>query len=247
MSPAPSQFWPQPACGIAIQPIVDLSASHRIRCGELLVRPTHPNKTVPEVLNDLERTGQMTDFTLGLLKWASASTRRLSVNVPPAVLCDEQFIEAVIELAATAQNLPFVEVIEDPVADEAALADQLVLLRRHGYRIAFDDYADTPAHRARLESAPWSRVKIDRSLLGDRTALTKAARRCGAVTSDVVVEGVETQLDLNAVESLGSVGLVQGFFVGRPELVIDLSMHTPYFTHHYSTAAPIALECSSPI
>lgn len=225
MSPAPSQFWLQPACGIAIQPIVDLSASRRIRSGELLVRPTHPDRTVAGVLGDLERTGQMTDFTLGLLKWASASTRRLSVNVPPDVLCDDAFIEALIEMAPTARNLPFVEVIENPVAQEAELADRLTLLREHGYRIAFDDYADTPAHRSRLESAPWSRVKIDRSLLGDRTALTRAARRCSAVTSDIVVEGVETQLDLHAVESLGTVGLVQGFFVGRPELVIDLSMH----------------------
>lgn len=225
-APAP-HFWRQPACGIAIQPIVDLGASLRIRCGELLVRPGSPGQTVPGVLGELERSGQMAGFTLQLLDWASTSTRRLSVNVPPGMLCDEGFVDDVVAMAGSSMNLPFVEVIEDPVPNEFRLAEHLSLLRSKGFRIAFDDYADTEAHRRRLDLVPWSRVKIDRSLLhGERTALARATRRCSTVTSDIVVEGIETDHDIAVVESLGSVTLGQGFLIGPPEHVIDLSMHS---------------------
>lgn len=216
-------FWASPQCDLAMQPIVALTASFPIRCAEVLVRPRVNGVSVPGVLDELNQSGQMEHFTLALIDWAANSVRRLSVNVPPDILCRGSFVQELELLASRHAHLPFIEVIEDPVDDEAALISNLFRLRALGFRIAFDDYADTDAHRARLGAIPWNRVKLDRSLLKDRQALTKAVRRCSAVTTELAIEGVESHTDLETITAIGDIPLAQGYLFGRPEVVIDIS------------------------
>jgi len=130
-----------------------------------------------------------------------------------------------------------VEITESSVLNPDSVFKTLQALRQAGVRIALDDFGTGFSSLAHLRTLPIDAVKIDRSFVNDlvadpRThAMTKSLlEMCGALGLQVILEGIETTEQANAVEGLGG-ALAQGYLYHRPmpaedlcDLLLDRSM-----------------------
>jgi len=121
------------------------------------------------------------------------------------------------------------ELSEGDLLDAAEVGEALERLRAAGMRVAMDDFGTGYSSLVRLGKLPIDVVKLDRefvSALGtgdfrDYSVLAAAVKFVGAVGLDVVVEGVERQVELDAVVALGC-RYAQGFMLRRPAPVDEI-------------------------
>ncbi|MCB1972794.1 MAG: EAL domain-containing protein, partial [Geminicoccaceae bacterium] len=98
----------------------------------------------------------------------------------------------------------------------------LVELRQHGVRIALDDFGTGFSSLSHVQQLPVDRIKIDRTFTHKLTS-DKATRDivrtivdlCRNLDLKCVVEGVETQEQLDLLKAMGC-SLIQGFLFSRP-------------------------------
>ncbi|MFZ4432162.1 MAG: putative bifunctional diguanylate cyclase/phosphodiesterase [Microthrixaceae bacterium] len=115
------------------------------------------------------------------------------------------------------------ELSEGDLLDAAEVGEVLAGLRAVGMRIAMDDFGTGYSSLVRLGKLPIDVVKLDRAFVSslgtgdfrDYSVLAAAVKFVGAVGLDVVVEGIERQVELDAVVSLGC-RYAQGFLLRRP-------------------------------
>jgi EAL domain-containing protein (putative c-di-GMP-specific phosphodiesterase class I) len=147
----------------------------------------------------------------------------LFVNAEPATLREPCPADLRPVLDAAAERLTVVvEMTERSVAeDPAALMAAVDALRRAGAGIALDDVGAAPQSLALLSLVRPDVVKLDLSLVHERTGAAGAlvvnavrdyAERSGAV---VLAEGIETQEHARRAYVLGAT-LGQGWLFGRP-------------------------------
>jgi EAL domain-containing protein (putative c-di-GMP-specific phosphodiesterase class I) len=100
--------------------------------------------------------------------------------------------------------------------------DVLTQLRAAGVRISLDDFGTGYSSLSYLHNFPLQKVKIDRSFLegigNDRplTLLRGVARLSADLGMSVVVEGVETNEQLELISADGAVTEVQGYVFSPP-------------------------------
>jgi diguanylate cyclase (GGDEF)-like protein len=238
---------------LALQPIIDVS-SGALRGWEVLLRWEHPTLgnvspavfiPVAESSGLIEAVG---DFVLEAafryLVEAPLSADPderdgyLSVNVSPLQLKRAGFargIESMLEARGITPSRVCIEVTEGVFTDAAAVA-VIGEIRRLGVLVAVDDFGIGYSSLSTLQRLPADIVKLDRSFLPDQAATAASdGAFLGAVVLlahtaglKVVIEGVETQMQLDAV-LLAGVDAIQGFFLARP----------------MSSEAAIALACQS--
>jgi EAL domain-containing protein (putative c-di-GMP-specific phosphodiesterase class I) len=98
----------------------------------------------------------------------------------------------------------------------------LAQLRELGVRISLDDFGTGYSSLSYLHNFPLQKVKIDRSFLEgidtDRplTLLRGVARLSADLGMSVVVEGIETNEQLELVNADGTVSEAQGYLFSRP-------------------------------
>jgi EAL domain-containing protein (putative c-di-GMP-specific phosphodiesterase class I) len=161
-------------------------------------------------------------------QWADRGQRalRVAVNVSSRQLRERNFAPFVAAaLADTGLDPSLLEieitegaVMEDGVASLAVLAD----LRSLGVRIALDDFGTGYSSLSYLTRLPIDALKIDRSFIQGASGPGDSAKVTAAIISlskslgiDVVIEGVESEEQLRAVNGAGSVE-VQGYLFARP-------------------------------
>jgi len=131
-------------------------------------------------------------------------------------------VEAAIKRGASPHGLDL-EITESLLMEEvAANIEKLEALRELGVSVSIDDFGTGYSSLAYLAKLPVQSLKIDRSFVSrltadgrDRTivgAVVQLARSLGLAT---VAEGVETEVQLDAVRSLGCT-MVQGYLFVRP-------------------------------
>jgi EAL domain-containing protein (putative c-di-GMP-specific phosphodiesterase class I) len=135
-------------------------------------------------------------------------------------------------LAAT--NLPphrlEIEITESTLlADTKRTRADLHQLAELGVTISLDDFGTAYSSLSYLHSFPLQKVKIDQSFLRDldederRITLLRGMTRLSAQLGlRVVVEGVETQEQLELLAAEDSVDEVQGYLLARPMPAADL-------------------------
>jgi EAL domain-containing protein (putative c-di-GMP-specific phosphodiesterase class I) len=151
---------------------------------------------------------------------------KVAVNLSPLQFHQRNVIDD-IRYALQVTGLP-AERLEIEITESSLMRntqwtrDSLEALRKEGVSISLDDFGTGYSSLSYLHNFPLQKVKIDRSFLeGIRedkplTLLRGVARLSADLGMHVVVEGIETNEQLEIVAADGTVTEAQGYLFGRP-------------------------------
>jgi diguanylate cyclase (GGDEF)-like protein len=216
------------------QPLVNLK-SGRISTCEALLRWNHPVRgTVSpiDIIPVAEDMGLIVDLGRWILRkacmecmtWPEAVS--VAVNFSPQQFHQRDVLSEV-RYALEVSGLPAyrleIEITESSLLHNTQVThDVLSQLRALGVRISLDDFGTGYSSLSYLHNFPLQKVKIDRSFLegidSDRplTLLRGVARLSADLGMSVVVEGIETNEQLELISADGTVTEAQGYLFSRP-------------------------------
>ena len=219
---------------LVYQPVVDL-ALHRTVSVEALLRWRHPvygAVSPAEFIPLAEESSLITEIGRWVLLEATRTIAALphadlgvAVNVSARHVRSGELVDDVLA-ALEGSGLPasrlILEITESVLLDDEHVLADLQLLRRLGVRIAVDDFGTGWSSLAYLVGLPIDVLKMDRQFLADvekdpqRRALCASVLHLGnSLDLAVVVEGVETQAELQLRRDMGH-RFIQGFLMSRP-------------------------------
>lgn len=113
------------------------------------------------------------------------------------------------------------EVVELNAENETNLAEAMRRLNDNNFNIAVDDFGVNASNRERAEKLRPHIIKMDRSLLlsymdDDKFPLLSGIQIAQKLGSKVVVEGIETKEQLDAMRAI-NIDMYQGYFLAMPE------------------------------
>ncbi len=216
------------------QPLVNLK-SGRISTCEALLRWNHPVRgTVSpiDIIPVAEDMGLIVDLGRWILRKACMECMQWPEAVSVAVnFSPQQFhqrdvmneIRYALEVSGLPANRLEIEITESSLLRNTQLThDVLSQLHALGVRISLDDFGTGYSSLSYLHNFPMQKVKIDRSFLEgidtDRplTLLRGVARLSADLGMSVVVEGIETNEQLELINAEGTVSEAQGYLFSRP-------------------------------
>ena len=216
------------------QPLVNLK-SGRIGTCEALLRWNHPVRgTVSpiDIVPVAEDMGLIVDLGRWILRKACMECMKWPEGVSVAVnFSPQQFhqrdVLSEVRYALEVSGLPAhrleIEITESSLLRNTQLThDVLSQLHMIGVRISLDDFGTGYSSLSYLHNFPLQKVKIDRSFLegidSDRplTLLRGVARLSADLGMSVVVEGIETNEQLELISADGTVTEAQGYLFSRP-------------------------------
>jgi diguanylate cyclase (GGDEF)-like protein len=216
------------------QPLVNLKTGKISAC-EALLRWNHPVRgtVLPiDIIPVAEDMGLIVDLGRWILRNACVECMKWPETVSVAVnLSPSQFhqrdILGEVRYALEVSGLPAhrleIEITESSLLRNTQLThDLLSQLHSLGVRISLDDFGTGYSSLSYLHNFPMQKVKIDRSFLEgietDRplTLLRGVARLSADLGMSVVVEGIETNEQLELISADGAVSEAQGYLFSRP-------------------------------
>lgn len=216
------------------QPLVNLKSGKISTC-EALLRWNHPVRgTVSpvDIIPVAEDMGLIVDLGRWILRRACMECMKWPEGVSVAVnFSPQQFhqrdVLSEIRYALEVSGLPAhrleIEITESSLLRNTQLThDILSQLHALGVRISLDDFGTGYSSLSYLHNFPMQKVKIDRSFLEgidtDRplTLLRGVARLSADLGMSVVVEGIETNEQLELISADGTVTEAQGYLFSRP-------------------------------
>jgi predicted signal transduction protein with EAL and GGDEF domain len=216
------------------QPLVNLK-SGRIATCEALLRWNHPVRgTVSpiDIIPVAEDMGLIVDLGRWILrkacmecmKWPEAVS--VAVNFSPQQFHQRDVLSEVryaLEVSGLPAHRLEIEITESSLLrNTQSTHDVLSQLHTIGVRISLDDFGTGYSSLSYLHNFPLQKVKIDRSFLegidSDRplTLLRGVARLSADLGMSVVVEGIETNEQLELISADGTVTEAQGYLFSRP-------------------------------
>jgi diguanylate cyclase (GGDEF)-like protein len=216
------------------QPLVNLK-SGRISTCEALLRWNHPVRgTVSpiDIIPVAEDMGLIVDLGRWILrkacmecmKWPEAVS--VAVNFSPQQFHQRDVLSEVryaLEVSGLPAHRLEIEITESSLLrNTQATHDVLSQLSAIGVGISLDDFGTGYSSLSYLHNFPLQKVKIDRSFLegidADRplTLLRGVARLSADLGMKVVVEGIETNEQLELISADGTVTEAQGYLFSRP-------------------------------
>ncbi len=221
------EVWYQPIVSLAEGKVVELEA---------LARWRHPSRGLitPDFFIPIAEESNMIvaldrwvlDEALGGLSRMRAIEPNLSVSVNVSI---RNFLQPdltdVITAALKDKGLPpqalSVELTETDIArNEATLVGEIRQLTDLGVRCLMDDFGSGYSSLGRLDLLPVHTLKMDRAFIrrineGDRRIVEAVINMAHALEKKVVAEGIETELQVEVLQSLGC-DLFQGYLFARP-------------------------------
>jgi EAL domain-containing protein (putative c-di-GMP-specific phosphodiesterase class I) len=224
------------------QPIIDIELK-QVYSLEALARWEHSQLGCisPSVFIPLaEEAGLMVPLGDWVMRRACADARnlfkakfhRISVNASVSQILDSRFmyyLYTAIETAGIEPAIVELELTETVFAEDIDRVCKLLTdVRQLGVSVAIDDFGAGYSSLAYLSRLPVDVLKIDRTFVQDfdrgGEAIISAALSVARTRNiKVIVEGIETAVDLEKVRALG-ITTMQGFFFARPmpaESLID--------------------------
>jgi diguanylate cyclase (GGDEF)-like protein len=216
------------------QPLVNLKSGKISTC-EALLRWNHPVRgTVSpvDIVPVAEDMGLIVDLgrwilrraCLECMKWPEAVS--VAVNFSPQQFHQRDVLSEVryaLEVSGLPPHRLEIEITESSLLRNTQLThDVLSQLHAIGVRISLDDFGTGYSSLSYLHNFPLQKVKIDRSFLegidSDRplTLLRGVARLSADLGMSVVVEGIETNEQLELISVDGTVSEAQGYLFSRP-------------------------------
>ncbi|HVX79423.1 MAG TPA: EAL domain-containing protein [Bradyrhizobium sp.] len=216
------------------QPLVNLKTGRIATC-EALLRWNHPLRgTVSpiDIVPVAEDMGLIIDLGRWILRKACMECMKWPNDVSVAVnFSPQQFhqrdVMSEVRYALEVSGLPAdrleIEITESSLLRNTQLThDVLSQLSAIGVRISLDDFGTGYSSLSYLHNFPLQKVKIDRSFLEgidtDRplTLLRGVARLSADLGMSVVVEGIETNDQLELISADGTITEAQGYLFSRP-------------------------------
>jgi diguanylate cyclase (GGDEF)-like protein len=216
------------------QPLVNLK-SGRISSCEALLRWAHAVRGAVspiDIIPVAEDIGLIVDLGRWILRKACMECMKWPEGVSVAVnFSPQQFhqrdVLSEVRYALEVSGLPAhrleIEITESSLLRNTQLThDVLSQLRAIGVRISLDDFGTGYSSLSYLHNFPLQKVKIDRSFLEDiesdrpLTLLRGVARLSADLGMSVVVEGIETNQQLELISADGTVTEAQGYLFSRP-------------------------------
>ncbi|ODS64562.1 MAG: hypothetical protein ABS41_02405 [Arenimonas sp. SCN 70-307] len=222
---------------LGLQPLLDV-ARNRVAGYEALVRWNHPERgpiSPAEFVALAEETSLIVpvgEYVMDAACEAVAAFVRagrgapfVAVNVSGRQLAHPGLVERIVA-RADAARLPRgslkLEITESQALDYELVREVIALCHGHGIKVALDDFGTGYSHLAHLHRLDFDVLKIDqafsRQMLADPRAMSvvEAIVQLGrALSAEIVVEGVETTAQLEALRRLGC-HYAQGYLIGRP-------------------------------
>jgi len=152
---------------------------------------------------------------------------KVFVNISPQGFCQQSVrfgeVLALIKNVGLSPERVVIELTENqPTTDFRAMRDSLLTYRRAGFEIALDDLGEGFASLRLWSELKPDYVKIDMHFVQGinldplKLQFLKAIQQVAqSEGSQVIAEGIETQVELRIVRDLG-ISLGQGYFIARP-------------------------------
>lgn len=144
-------------------------------------------------------------------------------NLAAAVHDIRQTVTRLDKMGFSARHL-VCEIIETPAVNTGTLRGIVKELRRHGIRIAVDDYGCAHSNIERVETLSPDIVKIDGEWFRQLVSFPASASLVASIVDNirdrgmlVLTEGIETAEQLQAAIDAG-VNYVQGFLLAEPQV-----------------------------
>ncbi len=212
---------------LAFQPIVDVGRREPLGY-EALMRSSEP--TLPDpgaVLEAARLLGRSVELgrvvrRLAADTLAAQPAVTLFVNMNPADLEDAELLSGASPLCAHASRV-VLEVTERESLDRVRdVPTKVRSLRSHGFRLAVDDLGAGYSGLTSLAVLEPEFVKLDMVLVRNihehqakQRLVRSMTQLCDEMDIGIIAEGVETQAERIAIESLGC-KLLQGYLFARP-------------------------------
>ncbi|HIJ86880.1 MAG TPA: EAL domain-containing protein [Desulfuromonadales bacterium] len=212
---------------------------------EALIRWNHPKKGLMSpyaFINLAEEAGLISAITnwvldtacrqLSLWRTAGFNSLRMSVNVSPQEFVLENFVERILPYVTRYNLVPDsleIEITENILLQDAPdIIAKMKKLRRHGIRIAIDDFGTCYSSLNYLRLFPANTIKIDQSFVRDLFNEHSASPIIQAIIGiangyglHLLAEGVETAEQAKALKDIGCYEM-QGFFFSKPLRVEEM-------------------------
>jgi diguanylate cyclase (GGDEF)-like protein len=235
------------------QPVIDIKQGC-VRKLEALARWQHPTLgpiSPGQFINLAEESGDMPRLGQWILRRACREARqlvgrccaRVAVNVSMQQLLHDNFLAQLGETLQLAQLHPQeleLELTESVFSHDADRVLALVTeLHKLGITVAIDDFGSGYSSLAYLQRFPADTIKVDRSFAstlgqGGETIIAAALSIGRSFGMEVVIEGVETEMQRRQLTALGAT-LFQGYLYGKP---MPLAEVDPWFLSSAFAAAP---------
>jgi diguanylate cyclase len=229
---------------LRLQPLLELS-TNRIAGYEALVRWTHPERgpiSPAEFIALAEETSLIVpvgEYVLDAAIVALTTMREhgtdplpyIAINVSARQLAEAGLIERILE-RTRAVGLPpgkiKVEITESQALDYKLVNAVIAHCHRESIEVALDDFGTGFSNLGHLHELPFDTVKVDqafaRNMMKDPRAMALVEaimQMIHALGADAVVEGIETQAQLDVLRRLGC-RYAQGYLIGRPQPLADV-------------------------
>jgi diguanylate cyclase (GGDEF)-like protein len=212
------------------QPINSAATREIVGC-EALARWRHPSRgyiSPAEFIPIAEELGLMDELGRTILQRACEACASwperffVAVNLSPLQVRGGRIantIKEALDSSGLCSSRLEVEITESTLLHDLPSTRQILRsIKGMGVRIALDDFGTGYSSLSYLHTFPLDKIKIDRSFTmaigSDHRAsivIASVAGMCKMLGMDVLVEGIETELQMQFVDGLGSVSEVQGF------------------------------------
>lgn len=194
-----------------------------------------PNKFIPLA----ETSGMILDLGYNILRKVCLFQRILkklgyeitiAVNISVAQLIDEDFVanlqQIINQYGISKKNIEL-EITESiSLENQKGIALKIEKLKEIGFKIVMDDFGTGYASMTYLKRDIYHKIKVDRYFIKDigigktetekeQALLTSIIKLIQSLNMPVLVEGVETDEQLNLLEDLGC-DYIQGFLYSKP-------------------------------
>ncbi len=226
---------------VALQPFISMENGY-VAGFEALARWPQPDGTAisPGVFIPLaEESGLMPLLGSWILRRscemimdiAADSDLRIAINISVMQLQDPDFFREVLETlretGLAAKRLE-IEITENVFASDVEKTREIInMLRNEGIRISIDDFGTGYSSISYLRNFPLDTLKIDRSFVtalknGGEGIYSSIVALARGLELSIIVEGVETEAELETVLRLGG-DEIQGFFFAKPMSLHDVN------------------------
>ncbi len=159
---------------------------------------------------------------------SECSDSRLFINTIPRISVDlmderkqiKRLANKVHEYGLNTQQI-VVEIAEGECADNISLQKLTDQLKEAGFSVAIDDFGVRHSTVDRVNLIQPDIIKIDRSIMtqfhqGNKQSLYEALEISDKITAESLIEGIESQQQLNTMKSL-NIDMYQGFHLSTPK------------------------------